>query len=36
MRRTGGKTGLQKVENLEDLAAHVRRSDLAHLVPDEF
>jgi LPS sulfotransferase NodH len=36
MRRTGGKTGLQKVENLEDLAAHVRRSNLAHLVPDEF
>lgn len=33
-RRTGGQSGLQKVNNLEELVAHVRRSDLAHLVPE--
>lgn len=35
MRRTGGKGGLQKVENMEEVVAHVRRSDLAHLVPED-
>jgi hypothetical protein len=35
MRRTGGKEGLQRVENLEELAAHVRDSDLANLVPED-
>jgi hypothetical protein len=34
MRRTGGEGGLHKVENMAELAAHVRRSPLAHLVPD--
>ncbi|MEJ6396212.1 sulfotransferase [Gymnodinialimonas sp. 2305UL16-5] len=34
MKRTGGKDGLQTVENLDELAAHVRQSPLAHLVPD--
>ncbi|MEM7508232.1 MAG: sulfotransferase [Pseudomonadota bacterium] len=34
MKRTGGKTGLQRVENLDEVAAHIRQSDLAHLVPD--
>ena len=35
MRRTGGKEGLQQVENIEDLVAHVRRSPLSHLLPRE-
>lgn len=34
-RRTGGEGGLQKVENLEELAAFVHDSDLAHLVPEK-
>jgi len=34
MKRTGGEGGLQKVENLGEIAAHVRRSALAHLVPE--
>jgi hypothetical protein len=34
MKRTGGEGGLQKVENLDEVAAHVRRSALAHLVPE--
>jgi hypothetical protein len=35
MRRTGGESGLQKVENMEELASRVRDSDLAHLVPEK-
>lgn len=34
IRRTGGEGGLHKVENMEEIAAHVRRSPLAHLLPD--
>jgi hypothetical protein len=34
MRRTGGESGLQKVDNMEELAARIRHSELAHLVPD--
>ena len=33
-RRTGGQGGLQKVSNMDELAARVRDSDLAHLVPE--
>ncbi|MDG4649618.1 sulfotransferase [Roseibacterium sp. SDUM158017] len=33
-RRTGGEGGLQRVDNIEELADRVRGSDLAHLVPD--
>jgi LPS sulfotransferase NodH len=36
MRRTGGERGFQKVENMDELAARIRDSDLAHLLPDEF
>ncbi|MEL6886415.1 MAG: sulfotransferase [Pseudomonadota bacterium] len=35
MQRTGGAKGLQKVANMEEIAAHVRQSELAHLVPDD-
>ena len=35
MKRTGGKDGLQRVENMEELVTRVRASDLAHLVPDD-
>lgn len=34
MKRTGGKDGLQKIDNLEELAARVRQSAFAHLVPE--
>lgn len=34
IKRTGGKDGLQKVDNMDALIARVRNSDLAHLVPD--
>ncbi len=34
LRRTGGKSGLQQVENIDDLAEKVRQSDLKHLIPD--
>jgi len=33
LRRTGGKEGLQRVENLDRIAARVRDSAFAHLVP---
>ncbi len=33
LRRTGGKEGLQQVDNLDAIAAFVRKSALAHLVP---
>lgn len=32
--RTGGKGGLLAVENLEEVARHVKNSDFAHLLPD--
>ena len=34
MKRTGGEGGLQKVDNLEEVAVRVRQSKLAHLVPE--
>lgn len=35
-KRTGGKKGLHRVDNMDALVRHVRDSDLAHLVPDTF
>ena len=36
MKRTGGSKGSQTVENMDEIVAHIRSGDLAHLVPDAY